>query len=201
MGLLPVGYDAGPVFGEEDDDRPEAWLVRLGEDLVELTDPVSAFLWQQSHVHASDAVIAEAVRQGATDATDLADQLVELGLLLTVDVAGAARSAALREHRLQPQAFGLGNSPTNPEQFAVGYPPMAVQGLLNRLEYAVWADGPVQRDLAALVREPLCDLSSGYDAAETSMLATIRRFVALGISYVDRAANDGSPSQRVGAGT
>lgn len=120
--LFPVGHSLG-AFHPGDGETPPVQQVRLGPEIVELSDQ-EFLVWTLAHglvdeqglpVPGTTATVLE-----YADEPGILESLVDRGLLAEV-LPGSAESVDFAStHRLLPLAMGLGNDPAQPWLFAVG---------------------------------------------------------------------------------
>ncbi|WBQ08428.1 hypothetical protein [Kribbella sp. CA-293567] len=191
--IFPVGHYTGL---RSSDDGP-AHTVRIGWRQHRLDE--NAFgTWVLAHGLPANgkAAWAEAdLRAQAGDSLDVTAALRKLAgedLITTVD--GDAETFA-RTHRLGIYFVGLGNSPQEPDQFAIGLPGLGTAATVDSDSYELWQWGSIAPtlwhscELRASVTSRDDRTVSAHDAAG-EILGDLRLLVASGCAYLDAVVSD-----------
>jgi hypothetical protein len=125
--IVPVGFDAGPVWPLESASEPEYYEVLVGDGSVELPEDVY-LVWGTTMIdrpaHADVRFTKDDLVRLTSDDSRIADpqgaiqRLVDGGLLAEYDPAEP--SEFLRAYKLHLLAEGSGNTQEHPEMFRLG---------------------------------------------------------------------------------
>ncbi|WP_328333221.1 hypothetical protein OHA70_16010 [Kribbella sp. NBC_00382] len=184
--LFPVGHYAGL---RPDDDGLPLHAIRIGWQQHRLSEDAFG-TWVLSHgtpqlgkgSWSADDLVAAALDAGISEPARHAEALATDGLL------ASASEAFAKAYRLDVQFVGLGNSPENPDQYAVGLPGLGAAAMLDPSSYELWQWGSVAPTLWHMcqVRASIAGDAEPADAL-TSVLGDLRYLVAHGCAYVDVA--------------
>jgi hypothetical protein len=191
--IFPVGHYNGV---RPDESGEPAYTVRVGWQQRRLTEDAFA-TWVLGHGTADIGkqpwtetdLLAAAADAGITDALDHLKELTSLGLLIAVPDRSDEFAKA---HRLDVQYVGLGNSPDNPEQYAVGLPGIGAAAILDASTYELWQWGSLAPTLwdCCQVRASVTsgrDQPIGPDDVVDELLGDLRFLLVHGCAYVDVA--------------
>ncbi|MGW5188885.1 hypothetical protein ACWEOO_06495 [Kribbella sp. NPDC004138] len=188
--MLPIGHLVG------------AGRVRRGTDVVALDDRQYA-VWALAHgsPHAvaeqitwqRDSIVELARHTGIANAADLVQELLGIGLLAEVSLAGEETLDFARSHQLTPLMLGLGNTASDPGRFAIGFlgqPVLHVDFAVydlwqwSAMDDTLWA---VCESAADLVRRTAEDTTGGVDAEMllARFLAALHPLLLVNAAYVD----------------
>lgn len=135
--VFPIGHGAGPLVHA---DQPAHHVVRIGRTAEQLTEGEFG-LWVLAHRGPRTA--AELVDAGHSEQE--VDGLVRRGVLASV----ADPTAFAESYRLVPLFLGLGNSPDELEQFAIGVPGLEPLARVGPAAFELWQWGWVAPSLWA----------------------------------------------------
>jgi hypothetical protein len=184
--VLPVGHYAGL---RPDDDGHPVHAVRVGWQQHRLSG--DAFrTWVLSHgtpplgkeSRTGADLVAAALEAGISEPAERVAELTNDGLLASMSEEFA------KAYRIDVQFVGLGNSPENPDLYAVGLPGLGAAAMLAPGAYELWQWGSVAPTLWHLcqVRATIAGDSGPADALE-SVLGDLRSLILHGCAYVDVA--------------
>jgi hypothetical protein len=194
--IFPVGHYTGR---RTDDDGRPVHSVRIGWQQHRLTEDAFA-TWVLAHGVPATGRAAwtevDVVRQaGEIELQDAAAQLrtlAELGLVATV--AGEPEQFA-RTHRLGVFFVGLGNSPEEPDRFAIGLPGLGTAATVDSDSYELWQWGSIAPTLWHSC-EVRASVTSRHERtvstleAASEVLGDLRVLIANGCAYLDAVVTE-----------
>jgi hypothetical protein len=199
VGVSDLVFPIGHYVGERHPEGVE--VVRVGVEHQPLTSDEFG-VWVLAHgapvggstAWTTDHLLALAEETGPDDAGRHLGALVARGLLALVPAEGGREAVAFAEtYRLMPLLIGLGNTETDPDSYALGFPlldePVAV---VPAGSYELWQWGQIApsirhtRDVRVKVA---ADLNEPLGAAEVldRLLADLRPLLVNGCAYLDLA--------------
>ncbi len=191
--IFPIGHYTGT---RPDEEGRSVHTVRIGWQQRRLTEDAFA-TWVLGHgkPEAGKApwteqhLLAAASDAGIADAPEHLKDLAGHGLLIAVPDPPEEFAKA---HRLDVQYVGLGNSPENPDQYAVGLPGLGAAAMLDASTFELWQWGAVAPtlwhccQLRASVTSTLGRPVGPADVV-TEVLGDLRFLLIHGCAYVDVA--------------
>ncbi|WP_147254762.1 hypothetical protein [Pseudonocardia hierapolitana] len=193
--VFPIGHYVG-------ERHPEGvQVVRVGGAHHALTDDEFG-VWVLAHgapvggstAWTTDDLLALAEETGPDDAGRHLEELTARGLLALVPADGGRKAVAFAEtYRLTPLLVGLGNTGTDPDSYALGFPlldePVAV---VPAGSYELWQWGhiaPSIRHTCDVRVKVAADLNEPTGAAEAlhGLLADLRLLLVNSCAYLDLA--------------
>jgi hypothetical protein len=179
VSLLPVGH----YLGER---HPEGMhYVRVGLEHQTMTEDEFG-VWALSHQDGPqwsvEEVLKLAARADLPDAATSAERLLSVGALVTV----TDHEAFARAYRLQTLLVGLGNTPEDPDTYAVGLPGQE-PARLGAGSYELWQWSALAPSLwhTCEIRAKLADAVVADVVPE--LLADLRPLLANNCGYLDPA--------------
>lgn len=202
--IMPVGKALGAhfAFDARPGDEPECYQVHIGETVEHLTHDEWT-VWELAHqrvfrhrVHAFSrkalsGVVEQKSELGGGD--EVIDDLIERGVLASVDLRGAERDDFLKRYRLIPTAAGVGGRSEEPTRIWLSLAGVTMLDL-GHLAFSVWAfsymDGSVWRGAQELWAPKGMEPSSPDAFTLEEILAAIAEelpgIVASGCGYLER---------------
>lgn len=185
--LLPVGQPLGLVHPFDAGDGEPAASVRIGDDIQELS-PGEYRIWLMAFGPTDDEdLVRRAEELGVTDAPDVVEAYLELGLFIHADPAGPmdALTAVLDEHRFTPGGVGIGNSPEEPGTFAVAGPDLEPRVRMNLDVYTLWATSN-GASILRLCRDMTDDGARDLEAIVRNIAENLPGLIGTGSGFLDR---------------
>ena len=189
--IFPVGHYTGV---RTDDEGNPVHTVRIGWQQHRL-DELAFATWMLAHgVPANGRAAwteADVLRQaGEAQIEDAADRLGTLAADGLVAIVADDAEQFSRTHRMGVFFVGLGNSPQEPDRFAVGLPGLGAAASLDSDSYELWQWGSITPTLwhncelrASVTSPPDRALSARDTVAE--VLGDLRVLIASGCAYLD----------------